>query len=101
MTFVPPDHVSFENAPCNNGCSVTRVRQGGAEVLAVHWANRRGGFGATPLIATQALRMRLEAEQKGELASDVNAKALALVMQAEAILSGRKADFEGIPILGD
>jgi len=101
MTFVPPDHVSFENSPCNNGCTVTRIRQGGNEVLSIHWANRRGGFGATPLHASQALRMRLETEQKGDLASPTNAKALALMMEVEAILSGRQTEFDGIPIIGN
>jgi len=101
MTFVPPEHVSFETSPCNNGCTVTRIRQGGNEVLSIHWANRRGSLGATPLHVLQALRMRIETEQKGDLASPANAKALALVMEAEAILSGRQAEFDGIPIIGN
>lgn len=69
--------------------------------LSIHWAGSgRNDENVRPLEVIQATIDRLEAEQKTDLGSDANARALVSMMQAAAELQGKAATMaDGTPII--
>ena len=89
--------IAFEGVNRQDGSGKTTAFANGEQVLQIYW---RGENGVTPLEVIRVTRRRMEAEQKGGPFADPKAaKAIALLMQAEAELSGQVAS-DGVPILG-
>jgi hypothetical protein len=89
--------ITFEGTNRQDGSGRTTAFNMGEQVLSIHW---RGENGVTPLEVIGVTRRKMESEQKGgPFADQKNSKAIALLMEAEAVLSGDKMP-DGAPILG-
>ena len=74
--------------------------------LKIHWAGSRNAFGADysqnvrPVDVINATIDRLQAEQKTDLGSDANARALVYIMKAKAELTGEVVEMpDGTPVI--
>lgn len=68
--------------------------------LSIHWAGSdRTDENVRPREVIQATIERMEAEQKTDLGSDANARALVDLMQARDKLRGNVTEINGVPII--
>jgi hypothetical protein len=71
-----------------------------ADGIHIRWAgSNQDEDEVRPLAVVEATIERLEAEQKTDLGSDANAKAMAYMMQARSALRGEADNIDGIPVI--
>jgi len=82
-----------------DGTGFSEVIHNGERSVAIHW---RGDSGVAPSDVIRLTLNRLEDEQRGgPFADPKNAKAIVLLMQAEAELNGTQANVDGVPVIGE
>lgn len=92
------EHIESNEARWESRVIVTAGRQ--QQDTRIVWRSPHTMTGVSPLAVLKATSEQIEREQKSDLGSDANAKALVAVLQAIAELEGRKTKTaDGTPII--
>lgn len=68
--------------------------------LSIHWAGSDPlDDSVRPIDVISTTIDRMQAEQKTDLGSDGNARAMVLMMQARSILAGESDEIDGVPVI--